>query len=65
MDLDTLMPQEPGDELTEISPGFNDRLMQRIDNYQRQQRRRRRLAILVAAVVLVAIVACAYLLHLL
>jgi hypothetical protein len=58
-----MLPMEPGDELTEISPGFNDRLMQRIDNYQRQRRRRRRLAILLAVVLLVAMAACISLLY--
>lgn len=40
MTFDMLPELEPGDE-TEISPGFNDRLMQRIDNYKRRQKRRR------------------------
>ena len=34
-----LLPREEGDELTEVSPGFTDRLMQRIDDYERRQRR--------------------------
>ena len=46
MTFDMLPELEPGEE-TEISPGFNDRLMQRIDNYKRRQKRQR-----VAAVVL-------------
>jgi S1-C subfamily serine protease len=40
MTFDMLPELEPGEE-TEISPGFNDRLMQRIDNYKRRQKRRR------------------------
>ncbi len=46
MTFDMLPQLEPGEE-TEISPGFNDRLGQRIDNYKRRQKRQR-----VAAVVL-------------
>lgn len=60
MAFDMLPPEEPGDELTEISPGFTDRLMQRIDNYQRQRRRRRLLAILLTVVALVAAVSVFY-----
>src|SRR5258708_15395762 len=40
MTFDRRRELEPGEE-TEISPGFNDRLMQRIDNYKRRQKRQR------------------------
>jgi hypothetical protein len=64
MDYEFLPRDEPGKPLMELSPGFTDRLMRRIDNYQRKEKRRRRIAILVSVVVLVAIVAGVYLLYL-
>jgi hypothetical protein len=36
-----LMPEEPGDRLTEAYPGFTDRLMQRIEARERRQKQRR------------------------
>lgn len=54
MTYDELMPEEPGDEQREISPGFNDRLMQRIENYQRRQRRQRTAAVVLTMACLVS-----------
>src|SRR5258708_29889425 len=53
MTFDMLPELEPGEE-TEISPGFNDRLMQRIDNYKRRQKRQRVATVVLTMACLVA-----------
>jgi hypothetical protein len=55
MTYDLLPPEEPGDELTEAYPGFTDRLMQRIDDYERRQRRYRAGATVVPIVIFLVV----------
>ena len=50
MTYDLLPREEPGKPLIQPSPGFTDRLMERIDAYERQQRRRRTSATLLTVI---------------
>src|SRR5258706_14415595 len=54
MTYQELLPKdEPGKPLMDLSPGFTDRLMQRIEDHQRQQRLRRSAAFVLSIACLV------------